>query len=85
VQFPVLDGYGDAGLSVMELPCRGLLTVPSFANATWGPELTITVCVCRELYPSNNNTVYCHQRPFFSLASGVSVHGVFYAPPLRLP
>jgi hypothetical protein len=45
VQFPVLDGYGDAGLSVMELPCRGLLTVPAFANATWGPEITVSAYV----------------------------------------
>ncbi len=67
VQFPVLDGYGDAGLSVMELPCRGLLTVPSFANATWGPELTITVYV----YPPTRTqfTAISAPPPFSLLAS----------------
>jgi hypothetical protein len=51
VAFPVLDGYGDTGLSVMELPCRGLLTVPSLANFVWGPEVTITAYVARTAVP----------------------------------
>ena len=45
VAFPVLDGYGDAGLSVMELSCKGVLTVPSLANYVWGSEVTITAYV----------------------------------------
>ena len=45
VAFPVLDGYGDAGLSVMELNCKGALTVPSLANYVWGSEVTITAYV----------------------------------------
>jgi hypothetical protein len=47
VAFPVLDGYGDAGLSVMELSSKGVLTVPSLANNVWGSEVTITAYVLR--------------------------------------
>jgi hypothetical protein len=43
--FPVLDGYGDSGLSVLDLGCQGSLSVPTFANFVWNTDFTITACV----------------------------------------
>ena len=45
VSFPVLDGYGDSGLSVMSLECKGLVVVPDFANFKWDADFTITAYV----------------------------------------
>jgi hypothetical protein len=57
--FPVLDGYGDTGLSAMELPCNGMLTVPSFANYTWGPEVTVTAYVTQPCMPAHGTPPLC--------------------------
>ncbi len=46
VTFPVLDSVvGGTGLSVMDLGCRGLLTVPGFSTYSWGPAFTVTAYV----------------------------------------
>jgi hypothetical protein len=46
VTFPVLDSVvGSTGLNVMDLGCRGFLTVPGLASYSWGPAFTVTAYV----------------------------------------